>query len=139
MANGIRMSHREIIQQLHAQGFSNREIARRLELHRDTVNRHVRLLNAKTSQRCPPGISGKNNVLSGRSPFPQAKTTATRYSSGRSGRPAGRCWADVPDGPPQTEVGPPGAILLRQAAESCRGRLTNPLRRFRGAEISRSP
>lgn len=53
MANEISMSHREMIQQLHAQGFSNREIARRLELNRDTVNRHVRLMNAQNQPEAP--------------------------------------------------------------------------------------
>jgi DNA-binding CsgD family transcriptional regulator len=55
LANEISMVHREMIQQLHAQGFSNRESARRLELHRDTVNRHVRLLNAQNQPKAPPG------------------------------------------------------------------------------------
>jgi len=53
MANEISMAHREMIQQLHAQGFSNREIARRLELNRDTVNRHVRLMNAQNQPEAP--------------------------------------------------------------------------------------
>ena len=55
MANEISMSHREMIQQLHAQGFSNREIARRLELNRDTVNRHVRLMNGQNQPEAPSG------------------------------------------------------------------------------------
>jgi hypothetical protein len=55
MANEISMSQREMIQQLHAQGFSNREIARRLELNRDTVNRHVRLMNDQNQPEAPSG------------------------------------------------------------------------------------
>ena len=55
MANEISMAQREMIQQLHAQGFSNREIARRLELNRDTVNRHVRLMNAQNQPEAPSG------------------------------------------------------------------------------------
>jgi IS30 family transposase len=58
MANEISMSHREMIQQVHTQGLSSGGIARLLELNRDTVNRHVRLMNAQNQPEAPPRKTG---------------------------------------------------------------------------------
>ncbi|MFM8289625.1 MAG: helix-turn-helix domain-containing protein [Planctomycetaceae bacterium] len=55
MANQISMSQKQSIAALHAQGVSNRQIAALLNLHRDTVNRHVRLLKAENRPEAPPG------------------------------------------------------------------------------------
>ena len=40
---------------LHALGVSNRQIAALLNLHRDTVNWHVRLLKTENRPEAPPG------------------------------------------------------------------------------------
>ena len=55
MANQISMSEKQSIEALHAQGVSNRQIAELLSLHRDTVNRHVRLLKPQNQPGAPPG------------------------------------------------------------------------------------
>jgi hypothetical protein len=55
MANQISMSQKESIAALHAQGVSNRQIAALLNLHRDTVNRHVRLLKTENRPEAPLG------------------------------------------------------------------------------------
>ena len=55
MANQISMSQKQSIAALHAQGVSNWQIAALLDLHRDTVNRHVRLLKIQNRPEAPPG------------------------------------------------------------------------------------
>jgi hypothetical protein len=55
VANQISMSQKQSIAALHAQGVSNRQIARLLSLDRDTVNRHVRLLKPHNQPGAPAG------------------------------------------------------------------------------------
>jgi IS30 family transposase len=45
MANQLKMAFIDAILTLHSQGWSQRAIARRLGVHRETVSRHVRLAN----------------------------------------------------------------------------------------------
>jgi hypothetical protein len=55
VASQISMSEKQSIAALHAQGVSNRQIAKLLSLDRDTVNRHVRLLKPQNQPGAPPG------------------------------------------------------------------------------------
>lgn len=55
MANQISMSQNLSITALHAQCVSNRHVAALLNLHRDTVSRHVRLLKIQNRPEAPPG------------------------------------------------------------------------------------
>lgn len=55
MANQISMSQKRSIAVLHTQGVTIRQIAALLNLHRDTVNRHVRLLKIQNRPKAPPG------------------------------------------------------------------------------------
>jgi FixJ family two-component response regulator len=63
MANQISMSQNQTIAALHAQGVSNRQIAALLNLHRDTVNRHVRLLKIQNRPETPPEKSRSLSCL----------------------------------------------------------------------------
>ena len=53
MANQLKMAKLHSILTLHERGWSNREIAQALGIHRETVNRHVRLAEQEAS-----GLSG---------------------------------------------------------------------------------
>ena len=44
MANELKMAFIDAIFALHAQGWSQRAIALRLDVHRETVSRHIRLV-----------------------------------------------------------------------------------------------
>ena len=56
MANQISLSQKQSMAALHAQGVSNRQIAKLLSLDRDTVSPHVRLLKPQNQPGAPPGI-----------------------------------------------------------------------------------
>lgn len=60
MSNELKAGMKEAIRQLYEGGHSNREIARRLDIHRNTVNGHVRVLRSKcatvtTGESCTDG------------------------------------------------------------------------------------
>jgi transposase len=64
MANQLKMAFIDAILTLHSQGWSQRAIARRLGVHRETVSRHVRLANGDSKPAnmhggdLPPPTSG---------------------------------------------------------------------------------
>lgn len=61
MANQLKMAIVQAILSLHAQGWSQRAIAKRLEVHRETVSRHIRRAagNSKPATlTAGPGIDG---------------------------------------------------------------------------------
>jgi hypothetical protein len=87
MANQIGMSQKQSIAALHAQGVSNRQIAALLNLHRDTVNLHVRLLKTENRPEAPLGdFSGITpvDIPSSRSvPLGLSWLAAKRWPSGQ--------------------------------------------------------
>jgi len=68
MANEISMLQRQMIAALHARGHSNRTIARLLALHRETVNRHVRLLKIQNRPEAPAGETPEKPRVIGKEP-----------------------------------------------------------------------
>jgi hypothetical protein len=61
MANVLKMAMSQSIQQLHAAGWSQRRIARELELDRGTVARHLRPPSPAANAAIPPtGSEGSN-------------------------------------------------------------------------------
>lgn len=95
MANQLKMAAIDAILTLHAQGWSQRAIARRLGVHRETVSRHVRLaasiskpaiLHAGTgADRSPPAASESDvskpaNLHAGNLPAAGAPASPDRHS-----------------------------------------------------------
>jgi transposase len=71
MANQLKMAFIDAILTLHSQGWSQRAIARRLGVHRETVSRHVRLA---------ADISKPANMHAGNLPPPAASALPARHS-----------------------------------------------------------
>jgi IS30 family transposase len=63
MVNRLKMATIDAILMLHAQGWSQRAITRRLGMHRETLSRHVRLANGDSklvnmlAEELPPDAS----------------------------------------------------------------------------------
>ena len=68
MANQLKMAAIDAILTLHAQGWSQRAIARRLGVHRETVSRHVRLASSDSK----PAILHAGAEADGSSSLPSA-------------------------------------------------------------------
>lgn len=67
MANQLKMAFIDAILTLHSQGWSQRAIARRLGVHRETVARHVRLAAGVSK---PPILPAETGLAGDASPSP---------------------------------------------------------------------
>lgn len=85
MANQLKMATVNAIQMLKARGWSNRRIAREMGVHRETVQRYVRLGNSKPAN-APTGSDGQNRPNAPTGSEAQNRPNALTGSSGpRSG------------------------------------------------------
>jgi transposase len=62
MANQLKLAIIRAILSLHAQGWSQRAIAKRLEVHRETVSRHVRLAASGSKPATLPAGPGADGA-----------------------------------------------------------------------------
>ncbi|MCA9266196.1 MAG: helix-turn-helix domain-containing protein, partial [Planctomycetales bacterium] len=74
MANRLSMAQINSIEQLHRSGHANREIARLLGIHRETVNRYVReLKRLEDVQNRPNAPTGSEAIGSGPASGPKSR------------------------------------------------------------------
>ena len=60
MANQLKMADQKAIQALYRHGWTQRQIARQLGFHRDTISRYVKLARGEPPSRAPePGQDSK--------------------------------------------------------------------------------
>jgi transposase len=81
MANQLKMAIFQAILSLHAQGWSQRAIAKRLEVHRETVSRHVRLAASGSKPATLPAGPGAD----GASPPPASEDDLSKLASLHAG------------------------------------------------------
>ena len=78
MANQLKMAIVQAILSLHAQGWSQRAIAKRLEVHRETVSRHVRRAaggSKPATLLAGPGTDGGESAAAGTGVFKTGQRT----------------------------------------------------------------
>ena len=135
MANQISMSQKQSIAALHAQGVSNRQIAALLNLHRDTVNRHVRQLKTENRPEAPlgdfSGITPVDTVQPG---------CAERFELGGGGEVAERSILRPGTSPPGATAGEPNSDVIWEETEVVMPGAQPPLKTGHGspAEISQN-
>ena len=135
MANQISMSQKQSIAALHAQGVSNRQIAALLNLHRDTVNRHVRQLKTENRPEAPlgdfSGITPVDTVQPG---------CAERFELAGGGEVAERSILRPGTSPPGATAGEPNSDVIWEETEVVMPGAQPPLKTGHGspAEISQN-
>ena len=85
MANALKMAIVQSIKQLHAAGWSQRRIARELEIDRGTVARYLRPPPPDPKPAIPPaGSAGSNAATFSPFPAPAPRTSADDDEAGRT-------------------------------------------------------
>jgi hypothetical protein len=138
MANVLKMALIESILSLHAQRWSQRRIARELQVDRETVRKYLRqeLTGAKPAI-APAGSGGSKPATFPNLPAPGSKP-ATNLPTGSDGGPAGES-AGLASQSPSAPLGPPGpqsrcepfreAILAKMAEDLSAKRIWQDLQR----------
>jgi len=88
MANQLKMSIVQAILSLHAQGWSQRAIAKRLEVHRETVSRHIRRAAAGPRPATLPGGPGTDGASPPSPANDNSKPAAMHAGNGPPAEPA---------------------------------------------------
>ena len=90
MANQIKMATSDSIIMLYERGWSRRIIARELDLHRETVARHIKLRLARDSKPAipPTGILEESGAKPAISPAGSGDPKPAILPAGKSGRPS---------------------------------------------------
>jgi len=133
MSNVLKMAIVQSIQQLHAAGWSQRRIAKELEIDRGTVSRYLQPASPDPKPAIPPTGSDGSNAAT----FPglPAPALATSPGNGGADRAAGSNAAILPTGSPGGNVpqaGQSGSRLPRGRPGQC-----EPLREIILAKLDR--